>query len=179
MNESATTGSRQRVPIVTRSDWQMPLGDRAVLEGVLTQIKPSLSVEIGTAQGGSLERIAAHSDEVHALDLSDELLFECPPNAEFHMGDSARILPELLAGFASEGRNIDFALVDGDHSPAGVKSDLDALLASRAAPVVAHRGAPSVKQLERELESMRSSWSWRITAPLRALKARLRRLTRA
>jgi hypothetical protein len=48
----------------------------------------------------------------------------------------------------------------------------------RAAPVVAHRGAPSVEQLERELESMRSSWSWRITAPLRALKARLRRLTR-
>jgi hypothetical protein len=98
MNESATTGSRQRVPIFTRSDWQMPLGDRAVLEGVLTQIKPSLSVEIGTAQGGSLERIAAHSDEVHALDLSDELLVECPPNAEFHKGDSERILPELLAG---------------------------------------------------------------------------------
>jgi cephalosporin hydroxylase len=62
-----------QVAIFGRPDWRMPLGDRAAL-GVLTQIKPSLSIEIGTAQGGSLERIAVHSEEVHALDLNDELL---------------------------------------------------------------------------------------------------------
>jgi cephalosporin hydroxylase len=79
MNTPPTRDVRERnaathqVAIFGRPDWQTPLGDRAAL-GVLTRIKPSLSIEIGTAQGGSLDRIAAHSQEVHALDLNDELL---------------------------------------------------------------------------------------------------------
>lgn len=118
--------------IFTRRDWQMAPGTRAALEGLLTQLQPALAVEIGTAQGGSLERIAAHSGEVHAIDLTGELLRECPPNATFHAGDSREVLPRLLAGFANAGRNVDFALVDGDHEAAGVRADLEALLASPA-----------------------------------------------
>jgi hypothetical protein len=122
----------QRLEIFARPDWQMPLGERAALAGLVADLKPELSIEIGTAEGGSLERIAAHSDEVHALDLSDELLVRCPPNARFHKGESSVILPELLAGFAADGRNVDFVLVDGDHSPEGVRADFEALLESPA-----------------------------------------------
>jgi hypothetical protein len=118
--------------IFNRAEWQMSLGERAALEGLVAQAKPQLAIEIGTAEGGSLERIAAHSAEVHAIDLTRDLLVRCPPNAKFHEGDSKLILPEVLARFAAEGRNVDFVLVDGDHSPEGVQADLTILLESPA-----------------------------------------------
>jgi hypothetical protein len=112
-------------------EWQMSLGERAALEGLLADCRPSLSIEIGTAQGGSLERLAEHSDEVHAIDLAAP--GTAPPrNVEVHVGDSRRVLPKLLARLARAGRNVDFALVDGDHTPAGVRHDVESLLASPA-----------------------------------------------
>jgi Methyltransferase domain len=277
----------REIDIFARREWQMSLGERAAMEGLLAQLSPDLSLEIGTAEGGSLARIAAHSTEVHAVDLSRDLLVKQPPNATFHEGDSKVILPQLLAGFADEGRNVDFALVDGDHTREGVSADLTALLESPAVGrtvLLAHdsfnpdvrsgieavapqdhpkvigcdldflpgrmaklkpftdqllggfalivvdqtaarrqrtvelglwslattpilfwdsyetmrrtgpqvdRDAPRVRaaprlpldaaniereNLRRELAAMRSSWSWRLTAPLRALKRRIQRL---
>jgi hypothetical protein len=114
-------------------DWQMSLGERAALEGLLVALKPTLSIELGTAQGGSLERIALHSNEVHTFDLIDPPLdrgrFE---NVTFHVGDSHELLPALLTELAGLGRNVDFVLVDGDHSSGGVKSDVTDLLDSPA-----------------------------------------------
>ncbi len=49
-----------------------------------------------------------------------------------HTGDSHKLLPELLAPFAEQGRNVDFALVDGDHSAEGVQRDIEDLLNSDA-----------------------------------------------
>jgi hypothetical protein len=111
----------------------MSFGERAALEGVLSQFKPDLAIELGTAQGGSLARIAAHSREVHTFDLID-VPFERSsfPHVTFHTGDSHALLPELLASLSDEGRKVDFVLVDGDHSAEGVKQDLEDLLASPA-----------------------------------------------
>jgi hypothetical protein len=109
----------------------MSFGERAALEGMLAQLRPELSIEIGTAEGGSLSRIAGHSEEVHALDLAPPP-DGVPANVEMHVGDSRQILPELLERLAAEGRNVDFALVDGDHTAAGVRTDLTNLLASPA-----------------------------------------------
>ena len=65
----------------------MSLGERAALEGVLSQVRPRLALEIGTAEGGSLARIAAHSEEVHSIDL-----VRCPApqpdHVTLHVGDS-------------------------------------------------------------------------------------------
>jgi hypothetical protein len=121
------------IQILRDSDWQMSYGERAALEGLLCQLKPALAVEIGTAEGGSLARIAEHSTEVHSFDLVEphprvrELR-----NVTLHTGDSHRLLPELLARLADEGRNVDFVLVDGDHSSEGVCQDVRDLLESRA-----------------------------------------------
>jgi len=110
---------------------QMSFGERAAVEGVLAQLRPSLALEIGTAEGGSLTRIAAHSQEVHAVDVSyTELAARPGGNVHLHLGPSAQILPPLLAGFSAAGRTLDFALVDGDHSFDGVAGDLRALLVS-------------------------------------------------
>lgn len=111
--------------------WQMGFGERAALEGLLSGLKPALAVEIGTYRGGSLRRIAAHSTEVHAFDLAP--IVDAPPaNVTFHVGDSAELLPPVLAGFEAAERNVDFALVDGDHTREAVRAELGHLLASPA-----------------------------------------------
>jgi hypothetical protein len=53
-------------------------------------------------------------------------------HSEDHTGDSHRLLPQLLAELADAGQAVDFVLVDGDHSSAGVRRDLEDLLASPA-----------------------------------------------
>lgn len=113
--------------------WQMTLGERSAMEGVLAQRKPRLAIEIGTAEGGSLRRIAAHAEEVHSFDLVvPQVPAEEMPNVTLHTGDGHQLLPETLNRFAEEGRNVDFVLVDGDHSADGVRRDLDDLLSSPA-----------------------------------------------
>jgi 2-polyprenyl-3-methyl-5-hydroxy-6-metoxy-1,4-benzoquinol methylase len=114
--------------------WQMKFGDRCALEGLLSFLKPGLSIEIGTAEGGSLHRLAEHSREIHSFDIVPGVadLKERFSNVEFHIGDSATLLPELLTSLADAGRNVDFALVDGDHSAEGVQRDARALLDSEA-----------------------------------------------
>ena len=128
----------QKAPIQLLADpiWQMSYGERAALEGLLAQLQPQLAIEIGTAEGGSLRRLAANCGEVHSFDLvePDPAARELP-NVTFHTGDSHRLLPELLAHFADEGRNVDFVLVDGDHSADGVCQDVHDLLES---PATAH-----------------------------------------
>jgi 2-polyprenyl-3-methyl-5-hydroxy-6-metoxy-1,4-benzoquinol methylase len=124
----------------------MRFGERCALEGLLSFLKPDLSIEIGTAQGGSLHRVAAHSNEVHSFDIVSEVsdMGQRFPNVQFHIGDSASLVPELLAALADRGRNVDFALVDGDHSAEGVQRDARALLdahACRQTVIVFHDAA--------------------------------------
>lgn len=112
---------------------QMAFGERAALEGVLSQVQPKLALEIGTAEGGSLRRIAAHSAEVHSIDIDHDPVREgdpLPDHVTLHTGSSAQLLSRLLDSFAQAGRLVDFALVDGDHSFEGVAADLRALLTS-------------------------------------------------
>ena len=54
--------------------WQMSRGERAAVEGVLAQLQPSLALEIGSAEGACLSRIAAHAAEVHSFDLTPPTL---------------------------------------------------------------------------------------------------------
>lgn len=129
--------------------WQMSLGERAALEGVLTRLKPALAIEIGSADGAALQRIAAHAREVHSFDLTPPSL-PVADNVRLHTGDSHQLLPELLVELAAEGRNVGLVIVDGDHSPEGVRQDLEDLLDSRALAdtmIVIHDTAnPRVRQ---------------------------------
>ncbi len=121
-------------PLLTDSTWQMPFGERAALEGLLAAMKPRLSIEIGTAEGGSLRRIAAHSEETHAIDLDlSRVAAPEAPGLHLHEGDSHGLLEGLLGEFARDGRQVDFALIDGDHSRSGARADVAAFLSSPAA----------------------------------------------
>lgn len=122
-----------RGPLALTRDagWQMSFGERAALEGILAQVRPRVALEVGTAEGASLARIAAYSAEVHSIDLTHEpVTRELPPHVLCHTGASADLLPPLLASFAEAGKPLDFALLDGDHSYEGIRADLTALLDS-------------------------------------------------
>jgi hypothetical protein len=110
---------------------QMSFGERAALEGVLSQSKPRLAIEIGTYEGGSLRFLARHCAHVHTFDLYDLVADRSAyANVTFHTGDSKLLLPELLRALDREGSEVDLALVDGDHSAEGVRQDLQILLDS-------------------------------------------------
>jgi Methyltransferase domain len=130
----ATRSTWASLPVLSDHRWQMAFGERMALEGILSQLQPELAIEIGTAEGGSLRRIAAHSREVHSFDWNPDVaaVVEPIPNARAHIGDSSEVLPRVLAELAEAGRRVDFALVDGDHSAEGVRRDVEVLLASPA-----------------------------------------------
>lgn len=125
--------SLDQLPMFAADAWQMSYGERAALEGIVAQLRPRLAIEIGTATGGSLKRLAAHSDEVHSFDLvAPGAEVAALENVSFHTGDSHELLPQTLAELAAAGRSVDFVLVDGDHTAEGVRRDLEDLLASDA-----------------------------------------------
>lgn len=111
----------------------MSFGERAALEGVLSERKPRLAIEIGTYEGGSLSFLARHCEHVHTFDLDDLVEDRARyDNVTFHIGDSKLLLPALLNELEREDREVDLALVDGDHSAEGVRGDLQNLLDSSA-----------------------------------------------
>lgn len=119
--------------ILEDTTWQMSPGERAAIKGILAELAPEVAIEIGTAQGGSLRRIAEYAEHVHAFDTSE------PPaeltilsNVTFHIGDSHELLPRVLMRLAEKATNVAFVLVDGDHFAEGVKRDIEDLLASPA-----------------------------------------------
>ena len=119
--------------IFSDSVWQMTLGERAAMEGVLAQRKPRLAIEIGTAEVDSLRRIGTHAEEVHSFGLATrQASVEEMSNVAFHTGDPHQLLSETLARFAEESRNVDFAFIDGGDSADGVRHAIDALLSSPA-----------------------------------------------
>jgi hypothetical protein len=114
------------IPLLKDQRTQMSFAERAALEGILCQLRPKLAVEVGVAEGGSLARLARHSARVHAFDLKELVGLE--PHVRFHAGDSAVTLPAWLEDECPG--DVDFALVDGDHTADGVQRDLLALLGS-------------------------------------------------
>jgi len=122
------------LPVIEDHRWWMQAGERFAIEGLLSQLRPRLAVEVGTFEGGSLRRIALHAERVHAFDLDPRVGELAPhfPNVTFHIGDSAELLPATLAELERRGQHVDFALVDGAHTREAVRGDARALLESGA-----------------------------------------------
>jgi hypothetical protein len=111
----------------------MSPSERAAIKGVLADLLPEVAIEIGTAEGGSLRRIAERALHVHAFDLTGPAPeLAALPNVTFHVGDSHELLRRVLDQLTTSEINVDFVLVDGDHSGEGVKRDVEDLLSSPA-----------------------------------------------
>ncbi len=119
--------------VFASTTWQMSLGERAALTGLLAELTPRLSLEIGIGTGGSLPVIASYSAEVHAFDLDRPVGLSLErARVTFHIGDSHTLLPRVLEDLKGRGTPVDFALVDGDHSAEGVRKDIEDLLRADA-----------------------------------------------
>lgn len=115
-------------------EWEMSLAERLSLIGLLTIWRPDTAVEIGTHFGGSLQVLAAHCGRVYSIDMDPRVRVELAPRfprADFRVGSSRDILPQVLAEISRQAEKLEFVLVDGDHTAAGVQADIDALLSYR------------------------------------------------
>lgn len=112
--------------------WQMTRWEKLAFIGLVNKINPEVAIEIGNAQGGSLQVLSKVCKKVYALDFSNEvhgkLKNEFTKNVEFHTGDSKVLLPEILKKIELNGDKLGFILIDGDHSTEGVRADINSVL---------------------------------------------------
>jgi Methyltransferase domain len=104
-------------------NWHMSFSERAALMYALSRTNPDVSIEIGTFLGGSLRSIAAASRHVYTFDLDDRTI-PGMSNVSFVAGDSSKTLPPIIDEINASDREINFILIDGDHSETGVKNDI-------------------------------------------------------
>ena len=110
--------------------WQQDHSERMAIAAVLMRRRPDCAIEIGTSRGGSLSLIRQHSSLVFTIDIapaSADLLARFP-DVTFLRGPSAAILPMLFRELDAAGMPVEFVLVDGDHTRAGVASDIACIL---------------------------------------------------
>jgi Methyltransferase domain len=132
--------------------WHMQAAERVALIYVVQQLKPELSIEIGTLNGGSLRPIAAASGRVYALDTASPKGDPISGNVEFLIGDSAQTLPPLIDRHSRQNEEIGFILVDGSHEEAAVRADLQNCLRykprSKATVILMHDSSnPTVRKV--------------------------------
>ncbi|MGA2052866.1 MAG: class I SAM-dependent methyltransferase, partial [Opitutales bacterium] len=111
--------------------WQMTSCEKFAFAGLLQRLKPKLSLEIGTYQGGSLQVLSRFSESVISVDIDPGVATRLAgkfPNVEFRSGDSRQLLPDLVLELNEQKRPVGFVLIDGDHSAEGVRRDIESLL---------------------------------------------------
>lgn len=112
-------------------DWSMTRNERYCLIKLLEKLKPKIAIEIGTYNGGSLQVISQYAEKVYAIDTDStiqERLKDKFDNVVYLVGDSKIIVPELIKELQAKNESIEFALIDGDHSTLGVKTDIENLI---------------------------------------------------
>jgi hypothetical protein len=111
--------------------WMMAPAEQVALLFLLSQLRPTIAIEIGTRFGGSLQAISRYCDRVYSIDIDPHVITRLDgkfPNVEFLIGPSDQKLPPLLEELQRKRAPLSFALVDGDHSTEGVRRDINHLL---------------------------------------------------
>lgn len=112
------------------AEWQMNDSERLGMMAILARLQPSCAVEVGTYRGGSLSLISQYVDCVYSIDIDETIpeKYAFIENARFFTGDSAVVLPKLLAELDKREIPVEFVLIDGDHSADGVRRDIEIML---------------------------------------------------
>lgn len=112
-------------------DWQMTDQERLGLSALLSKIRPAVAIEVGTYEGGSLDVVSRLAGHVYSLDIKPDFRDQHGDryaNVDFVVGDSKEMLPALLDELESNGDELEFVLIDGDHSEEAVRADVNAIL---------------------------------------------------
>jgi hypothetical protein len=118
------------LPFDSDSEWQMNPAERLALVALLDFLRPRLSMEIGSKFGGSLAVLSHYSERVVSLDIDPTVPERLKrfDNVDFVIGDSRKTLPSVLQGLEETKEPLSFALIDGDHTAAGVRRDIESFL---------------------------------------------------
>ena len=119
------------LPVNENLAWQMSRAEKYCLRDLLNHLKVDYAIEIGTYQGGSLQVLSSYCQNVISIDISAEpkrTLEDQFPNVEFVVGTSAEVLTDQFKKIYDQGRQLNFVLVDGDHTRKGVNRDLRLIL---------------------------------------------------
>lgn len=117
-------------------EWQMNPAEQLVLNALLRELQPSVSIEVGTYKGGSLQLLSRYSDRVISIDANPEVAKALSgrfSNVSYITGNSSTLLPFWINASKSYGQ-LEFVLIDGDHSTDGVKSDIECFLGPTPPP---------------------------------------------
>ncbi len=117
----------ERFPLL----WQMSSSERLTVIALLDQIRPQLSLEIGTYRGGSLQVLSHFSQRVLSVDVRPEVPIELAgrfSNVAFHTGNSSEVLPQVVSELNRNRITPGFILIDGTHSTEGVRTDINSVL---------------------------------------------------
>jgi len=100
------------------------------LAAILARLKPRCAIEVGTYRGGSLSLISQYAESVFSIDIDPSVpeRFSKFDNVSFLTGPSELVLPALLRELDQASMPVEFILIDGDQSAAGVRRDIESLL---------------------------------------------------
>jgi len=113
------------------NEWHMSRNERYAFIKLLEIIKPKVAIEIGCFKGGSLEVLSRYCEKVYSFDIDPEVKtnfdsrFE---NVEFHIGKSEDLVPKALKEIDERNEQLQFVLIDGDHTYKGVQNDIKSFL---------------------------------------------------
>ena len=136
-------------------------------------------LEIGSAGGGTCRflheevgfgRVLAIDDGQHPRAAEQAANFEAIGNVTVHIGDSHAPAAAAFLAEHAPGRSIDVALVDGDHSWAGVRRDISMVLPHM------RPGGLLILHDTREVRGVRAAW---LGLPLRRRTRRIAELVGA
>jgi Methyltransferase domain len=122
------------VGVDTNIEWMMEPSEQLAVIALAQALRPECTIEIGSHCGGSMQIFSRYSQRVISCDIDPT----CParlgplfPNVEFVTGPSPETLPPLLERLQREKVAVGLMLIDGDHTSAGVQSDIHALIPYR------------------------------------------------
>ena len=120
----------ERLNINSVENWEMELSERVIFTYILQAIKPQLSLEIGSRDGGSLQALSRFSHRVDVVDIDATIPQRLSKfsNATFYIGDSKIVLPDLLQKYQNLGKWPEFIHIDGAHNLEGAYSDIHQIL---------------------------------------------------
>jgi predicted O-methyltransferase YrrM len=123
-----------RFPVVHTAPVHQLMSERVLLYALICGLQPERALEIGTLYGGSTMIMAAAMDDIGkgriaCVDPQPRVAPEHWKLVEHRATMIAGLSPDVLAGAAEAvGGPFDFALIDGDHTKAGVIRDIDGVL---------------------------------------------------
>jgi hypothetical protein len=110
--------------------WQMQAAERIALTGLLARWKPQYALEVGVFHGGSLMLMAQFCEHIWALDIDPAVpsRFIVPPHVDLRIGAPDTLLRDMLAELDAKDIDLDFVLIDADHSTEGVRRDIEMVI---------------------------------------------------